>query len=192
MDITKLVKENIYEHNQLFNNLDKKFLSDIENVGKLIADGLKTGSTIFWFGNGGSASDAQHLSAELVGRFKKSRKPLRSIALSSDTSLITCIANDFSFTDIFSRQVEALARKNDILIGISTSGKSKNIINAFEVSNKLNLKSIALLGKDGGEAISICTNFILVPSHTTARIQECHIMIGHIICDIIETELGLN
>ena len=158
----------------------------------MIADGLKTGSTIFWFGNGGSASDAQHLSAELVGRFKKSRKPLRSIALSSDTSLITCIANDFSFTDIFSRQVEALARKNDILIGISTSGKSKNIINAFEVSNKLNLKSIALLGKDGGEAISICTNFILVPSHTTARIQECHIMIGHIICDIIETELGLN
>ena len=109
-----------------------------------------------------------------------------SIALNSDTSLITCISNDFSYADIYSRQIEALARKNDILIGISTSGKSKNIINAFELSNKLNLKTIALL------AISMCTNFLLVPSHTTARIQECHIMIGHIFCDIIETELGLN
>ena len=192
MDIRKLVKENIYEHNQLFNNLDRNFLLDIENVGKMISGALKTGSTIFWFGNGGSASDAQHLSAELMGRFKKSRKPLRSIALNSDSSLITCISNDFSYADIYSRQIEALARKNDILVGISTSGKSKNIINAFEISNKLKLKTIALLGKDGGEAISICTKFLLVPSHTTARIQECHMMIGHIICDIIETELGLN
>ena len=192
MKIIKLVKENIHEHNQLFSNLNDQFILDIANVGKIIANGLKGGSTIFWCGNGGSASDALHLNAELVGRFKKSRKPLKSISLNSDIAAITCISNDFSFEDIFSRQIEALAVENDILIGISTSGKSKNIINALKISNELKLISIGLLGKNGGDAISLCQKSLLVPSQTTARIQECHIMIGHIFCDIIENELGIN
>ena len=192
MKIIKLVKENIHEHNQLFSNLNDQFILDIANVGKIIANGLKGGSTIFWCGNGGSASDALHLNAELVGRFKKSRKPLKSISLNSDIAAITCISNDFSFEDIFSRQIEALAVENDILIGISTSGKSKNIINALKISNELKLISIGLLGKNGGDAISLCQKSLLVPSQNTARIQECHIMIGHIFCDIIENELGIN
>ena len=146
----------------------------------------------FWCGNGGSSSDAQHLNAELVGRFKKNRKPLRSLALNSDTAVITCISNDFDYSEIYARQIEALAKENDILVGISTSGNSKNIIKAFEISNKMNLINIGLFGKKGGIALSKCHHNILIPSQSTARIQECHIMIGHIICDIIETELGFN
>lgn len=192
MDLSKLVKENISEHNQLFNNFEDKLILDIVKAGKLIADGLKKEATIFWCGNGGSSSDAQHLNAELVGRFKKNRKPLRSLALNSDTAVITCISNDFDYSEIYSRQINALAKENDILVGITTSGNSKNIIKAFEISNKMNLTNIALLGKEGGVVLSKCQNNILVPSNSTARIQECHIMIGHIICDIIESELGLN
>ena len=192
MNLTKLVKENISEHNNLFNNLEEKLIIDIVKVGKLIADGLKKEATIFWCGNGGSSSDAQHLNAELVGRFKKNRKPLRSLALNSDTAVITCISNDFDYSEIYARQIEALAKENDILVGISTSGNSKNIIKAFEISNKMNLINIGLFGKKGGIALSKCHHNILIPSQSTARIQECHIMIGHIICDIIETELGFN
>ena len=192
MKITKLVKENIDEHNRLFSNFNEEFFLDIANIGKIISNGIKNGSTIFWCGNGGSASDALHINAELVGRFKNSRKPLKSISLNADIAAITCISNDFGFEEIFSRQIEALAVENDILIGISTSGKSKNIIKAFKMSHKMKLISIALLGKDGGDVISLCQNSLLVHSQTTARIQECHIMIGHIICDIIESELGLN
>ena len=192
MDLLKLVKENISEHNKLFNNFEDKLILDIVKAGKLIADGLKKEATIFWCGNGGSSSDAQHLNAELVGRFKKNRKPLRSLALNSDTAVITSISNDFDYSNIYARQIEALAKENDILVGISTSGNSKNIIKAFEVASKLNLTNIGLLGKNGGMSLSKCQYNILIPSYSTARIQECHIMIGHIICDIIESELGLN
>ncbi len=192
MDINKIIDSNISEHFELINELDNKIKKDIASVGKLIAQSIASGSTIFWCGNGGSASDSLHLSAELVGRFKNNRKPLRSITLNSDVAVLTCISNDFEYADIFSRQIEGLADQNDVLVGISTSGKSANIINAFKKANDINVKTIALLGKGGGDLISISQKSILVPSYSTARIQECHIMIGHIICEIIEKELGLN
>ena len=181
MDTNKIIDSNISEHYELINKLDNKIKKDIAAAGKLIAQSIASGSTIFWCGNGGSASDSLHISSELVGRFKKNRRPLRSITL-----------NDFEYAEIFSRQIEGLADPNDVLVGISTSGKSTNIINAFQKAKDMNLKTIAFLGKGGGDLISIAQKSILVPSNSTARIQECHIMIGHIICEIIETELGLN
>ena len=192
MDTNKIIDSNISEHYELINKLDNKIKKDIAAAGKLIAQSIASGSTIFWCGNGGSASDSLHISSELVGRFKKNRRPLRSITLNSDIAVLTCISNDFEYAEIFSRQIEGLADPNDVLVGISTSGKSTNIINAFQKAKDMNLKTIAFLGKGGGDLISIAQKSILVPSNSTARIQECHIMIGHIICEIIETELGLN
>ena len=192
MDTNKIIDYNISEHYSLINKLDNKIKKDIAAAGKLIAQSIASGSTIFWCGNGGSASDSLHLSAELVGRFKNNRRPLRSITLNSDVAVLTCISNDFEYEEIFSRQIEGLANQNDVLVGISTSGKSKNIINAFQKAKDMNLKTIAFLGKGGGDLISIAQESILIPSNSTARIQEFHIMIGHIICEIIETELGLT
>ena len=148
------------------------------------------GNTIFWCGNGGSASDSQHLAGELVGRFIGDRRPLKSIALNADTSVMTCIVNDYGYDYIFSRQVEALGSKGDILIGITTSGNSGNILKAFEVANNLKMTTIGLLGKGGGEAKNISQHSLIINSQSTARIQEAHITVGHILCELIE--LGLN
>ena len=141
---------------------------------------------------GGSAGDSQHLAAELIGRFKLDRKPLKSIALTTDTSAITCISNDYSYDKVFERQIEGLGEKGDVLIGISTSGNSLNIVNALKKSNDLGVKSIGLLGKDGGLAKSVANYSIIVESDSTARIQEMHIMIGQIFCDLIEHGLSLK
>ena len=131
------------------------------------------------------------MAAELVGRFKKDRRALRSIALTTDTSVLTCVANDYSYEDIFSRQLQALARKSDVLVAFSTSGQSENILRALKVAKDLGLKTIALLGKDGGQAKTMADEAIVIPSDSTGRIQEAHILIGHIICDLIEQELGI-
>ena len=163
----------------------------IGNAAMKMAQTLSNDGTLFWCGNGGSAADSQHLAAELVGRFKKDRKALRSIALTTDTSVLTCVANDYSYEDIFSRQIEALARGGDLLVAISTSGSSENVLQALKASKKLGVKTIALLGKDGGQAKEIADLAIVIPSDSTARIQESHILIGHILCDLIEQELGL-
>jgi D-sedoheptulose 7-phosphate isomerase len=127
----------------------------------------------------------------LVGRFKKDRKALRSIALTTDTSVLTCVANDYSYKDVFSRQLEALARPGDVLVAISTSGQSENVLRAITTAKQLGVETIALLGKDGGEAKNLADLSLLVPSDSTARIQEAHILIGHILCDLIEEEMGL-
>jgi len=153
---------------------------------------LSAGGTIFWCGNGGSAADSQHLAAELVGRFKKNRQPLRSIALTTDSSVLTCIANDFSYGEIFSRQIEGLGDKNDLFIAISTSGNSENIQLALLAAKKIGMVSVALLGKKGGVATEIADISLIIPSESTARIQEAHILIGHILCDLIENGLGLS
>lgn len=191
MDYQKIIKEN-YEENVL---LTKNSLEDLEDkilkISQIISEALSNGNTIFWCGNGGSASDSNHLSAEFVGRFAKYRKSLSSISLSSDATLITCIANDFGFENIYSRQLEGLGKEGDVLIAISTSGKSKNIINSLLEAKKRNIVSIALLGKDGGEALDIAKHPLLIPSNNTARIQEQHILIGHIICTLVERKLGL-
>ncbi len=143
-------------------------------------------------GNGGSASDCQHFSSELVGKFKNKRKPLRAISLTTDTSILTNIANDFSYDLIFSRQIEGLSKRGDILFSISTSGESENIINAILKAKELGLETISLLGKNGGKAINISKHNILVPSSVTARIQEIHTLTEHIICELIEEAFGFD
>lgn len=146
-------------------------------------------------GNGGSAADAQHIAAELVGRYGFDRPSLPSLALTTDTSNLTAIGNDYGYDKVFSRQLEGMGQKGDIFIGISTSGNSQNIINAFDVAKQKGITTVALVGRDGGEMAKMADMAIVVPSESTPRIQESHILIGHIICDIIEKEIfadGVN
>ena len=151
---------------------------------------LKNGGKIILFGNGGSAADAQHIAAELVGRFKIERNGLSAIALTTDTSVLTSIGNDFGFSSIFDRQVEALANKKDVVIGISTSGNSENVINGLKLASTINCKTIGLTGSNGGKLNQICDVNIIAPSNNTARIQEVHIIVGHTICHLIDKEFS--
>lgn len=156
-----------------------------------ISGSLTKGGTLFWCGNDGSAADSQHLVAELVSRFKRGLKALRSIALTTDTSTLTCVGNDYSHEDIFPRQLEALAKEGGVLVAISTSGSSENVLLALGAAKELGVNTIALLGKDGGQAKALADFAVLVPSDSTARIQEAHIFSGNLLCDLIEKELGL-
>lgn len=160
-------------------------------VGALAAQTLQLGGKILFCGNGGSAADSQHLAAELTGRFIKDRKPLAAIALTTDTSALTSIANDYAFEEVFARQVMALGRTGDMLVGISTSGNSKNIIRAVEEAKAIGMTSVGFLGRDGGQLQGLCDHAIVVPSDVTARIQESHILIGHTLCGLIEQHLCL-
>jgi D-sedoheptulose 7-phosphate isomerase len=182
--------KNIAEHNEVLAKLHN-LEPDVVCAAHLAAQTLVRGGKILFCGNGGSAADSQHLAAELTGRFINDRRPLAAIALSTDTSALTCIGNDYSFDEVFARQVAGLGRKEDLLIAISTSGNSVNLIKATEEANKLGMGTVGLLGRDGGKLWNMCTQSIVVPSQVTARIQECHILIGHTICGLIEQELGL-
>ena len=168
---------------------DKVLLKTILEVTKEIVDAFKNDRKVFFCGNGGSAADAQHLAAELSGRFYFDRDPLFAEALHVNTSYLTAVANDYSYDEIFSRLVKAKGRKGDILIGISTSGNSKNVIKAIEVANNIGMITVGMTGESGGKMKNICKYLINVPSNDTPRIQESHIMIGHIICEIVEKEL---
>lgn len=162
----------------------------LEKASKLVVKTLNAGNKILLFGNGGSAADAQHIAAELTGRYKTERKGLAGIALTTDTSVLTAIGNDYGYDRVFDRQVESLALKGDLLIGISTSGNSKNIVNALKAGKKLGCKTLGLTGCDGGAMNEYCDVNLKVPSHETPRIQEMHILFGHIICEIIDNELS--
>ena len=155
----------------------------------LSMEAIKAGNKILIFGNGGSAADAQHIAAELVGRYKVERRGLPAIALSTDTSALTAIGNDYGYDRVFDRQVEALANEGDLLIGISTSGNSANVNNALKRGKELGCKTIGLSGKGGGEMNGLCDLNIVVPSDDTPRIQEMHIMIGHILCQAIDSTI---
>ncbi|MGC9213425.1 MAG: D-sedoheptulose 7-phosphate isomerase [Athalassotoga sp.] len=165
---------------------DKELLQKIMSSAVKMAEALKDGKKILVCGNGGSAADAQHIAAELVGKFMKERIALPAIALNTNTSVITAIGNDYSYDDIFSRQIEAFSNAGDILIGISTSGNSKNVLKAFEVAKQRSIMTIALTGQSGGKMKDMVDVLINVPSNLTPRIQEAHITIGHIMCEIIE------
>ena len=158
----------------------------LEIAAKLCIDSLKKGGKILIFGNGGSAADAQHIAAELVGRYKADRRGLAAIALTTDTSALTSIGNDYGYDRVFDRQVEALANKGDIVIGISTGGSSGNVINGLKTASDLGCKTIGLSGRDGGEMNALCDINIVVPAEDTPRIQEMHIVIGHTICHLID------
>lgn len=181
-----LIKIHFEQHNHLSKSTYRKFKTKILQASDLIAKCLYSGGTIFWCGNGGSASDSMHLSAELIGRFKKKRKPLKSVSLLADPASLTCISNDFGFENIFSRQLSALGKKNDVLVAISTSGKSLNVLKAIFEAKKKSMKIISLLGNNGGRCKHKSDVEIIINSKITARIQEMHILIGHIICDLIE------
>ena len=159
---------------------------DIEIAAKTCIESLKAGNKILIFGNGGSAADAQHIAAEIVGRYKVERKGLAAIALTTDTSVLTSIGNDFGFEHLFDRQVQALANKDDVLIGISTGGTSKNVISALKLGKSNGCKVIGFSGKSGGDFNNICDINLVVASEDTPRIQEIHILIGHIICHLID------
>jgi len=161
----------------------------IAKIVDVITEALKGGKKILLFGNGGSAADAQHLAAEFVNRFIIERPPLPAIALSTDTSVITSIGNDYDFSDIFAKQIRAIGHAGDVALGISTSGSSSNVIKALEVAKKLDMITIALTGKDGGDAVKIADYALNVPSNSVPRIQEVHITVGHTICQMVDYKL---
>ena len=165
------------------------YSEDVLNAAKILVKCLKNKNKILIAGNGGSAADAQHFAAELVGRFLIERRGLAAIALTTDTSIITSVGNDYSFDDIFSRQIEALGICGDVFIGISTSGNSKNIINCIEKSKLNGMKTICLLGRDGGKLATLCDYPIIIPFDFTPRIQEVHTFTVHLLCEIIENNL---
>ena len=161
----------------------------IVDAAQLIAECLKDGGKVLLFGNGGSAADAQHLAAEFVGRFVLERSPLPGIALTTDSSILTAVGNDYGFDQVFVRQVLALGRPKDVAIGISTSGNSPNVIKAVQAAAGRGLRTIGLAGRDGGALAKAVEIAITVPSMNTARIQECHIAVGHVLCELVENEL---
>lgn len=190
---SEYIKRSLDEHLAVIKTLDcEENNLIINNISLLIAQSIKNGGTIYWCGNGGSAADSQHLAAELVGRFIKDRPPIPSRSLSTDTSILTCISNDYSYDNVFSRQISAMATSKDVLIGISTSGNSMNVNNAINEANRKECETIAMVGKSGGDLKKFAKNSILVKSNTTARIQEAHILIGHIIIGLVEKELNYD
>ena len=183
-----IIEKEIAEHLKVAMTMSS-LIDRVEIAAQLCIDALQEGGKLLIFGNGGSAADAQHIAAELVGRYKIDRKGIPAIALTTDTSTITAISNDFGYEYVFERQVEALANKGDVLIGISTSGRSSNVINGLKMASKIGCKSIGFSGSDGGKMNQVCDINLVVPSEDTPRIQEMHIVIGHIICHLIELEL---
>jgi D-sedoheptulose 7-phosphate isomerase len=164
----------------------KENLSRLLEVIKLVSHTFEAGNKLFFFGNGGSAADAQHLAAEFVNRYVMDRPPLPAIALTTDTSILTSVSNDLAFNEIFAKQLRALGKEGDVAVGISTSGSSPNIIKAFEVAKEMGMKTVALTGNDGGVIAKMVDFSLVVPSTSTPRIQEAHILIGHILCEMVE------
>ena len=183
-----IIKFEFQEHLKTSQATFQSIGHSVEIAAKICIDCLNDGKKIFLFGNGGSAADAQHIAAELVGRYKTKRKGLAAIALTTDTSALTAIGNDYGYDSVFDRQVEALANTGDVAIGISTGGSSENVVSALKLAKDLGCKVIGFSGRDGGEMNNLCDTNIVVPAKDTARIQEMHIVIGHTICHLIDLE----
>ena len=186
-----IIENIIEEHNKVVEEMKEKCLDDIEFLAKTCAKALANGNTIFLCGNGGSAADCQHIAAEFVGRFVKERCGLPAIALTTDTSILTAIGNDYGYDEVFARQVEALVREGDVVIGISTSGNSRNVIKALVKAKEKGAVILGMTGNNTGEINKITEKTIAIPSNITARIQEGHILAGHIICQYID-EVGIS
>lgn len=181
-----MILEELKIHQELTVKVIDMLLLPIENGCSMVSQTILGGNKLFIAGNGGSAADAQHIAAEFTGRFVKERKPLAAIALSTDTSAMTAISNDYGFDQVFARQLEALAQPGDLFLAISTSGNSGNILKAIESAKKMNCTVLGLSGRDGGKMNELCDLNIVVPSNTTARIQEMHMLIGHILCKAVD------
>ena len=174
------------EHLKISQETMNSICDSLELAASMCINCLKNGGKILLFGNGGSAADAQHIAAELVGRYKNERKGLAAIALTTDTSALTCMGNDYGYERIFDRQVEALANNGDVVIGISTGGTSINVVNALKLAKKMGCKTIGFSGRGGGKFNTLCDANLVVQAEETPRIQEMHILIGHIICQLID------
>lgn len=185
--MNNIINDCIQEHIDLIRNIaSTEYVSQVEELAGQLILTLEKGNTVFWCGNGGSAADALHFSAELVGRFHRKRRALKSISLSADTAALTCISNDFDYQEIFSRQLEALALHGDLLVFLSTSGESKNQLHAANTAKRMGLHTYAVLGKGGGSLANLVTSRLIIPSNTTARVQEAQSLICHMACEIID------
>ena len=181
-----MIESEFQAHKDTIETVIKKLIPDVEKASRIAIETLKNGNKILLCGNGGSAADAQHIAAELTGRYKSERRGLPSIALTTDTSALTAIANDYGYERVFDRQLEALANEGDLLIAISTSGNSPNILSALKTARELGCQTIGLSGRDGGLMNDACNLNVVIPSEDTPRIQEMHILVGHTICQAID------
>jgi len=186
---TSIFEQAIFDHMAVVRSLATQ-LPMIERIASEITDAILAGNKVLWCGNGGSAADSQHLAAEFVGRFRRERRGLASIALTTDTSILTAIGNDYGFERIFERQVEALCSRNDVVVGISTSGRSRNVYLALEKARELGALTVAFTGSGGGLLAQIADLTLCIASNDAARIQEAHILCGHMICDSMEATVG--
>jgi len=184
------IAKRLQESAQIKEAIAESKVNEIERIINLIITAYRAGGKVVLFGNGGSAADAQHIAGELVGKFKLERQALPAIALTTNTSILTAVANDYGYETVFSRQVEALVNEKDIAIGISTSGDSSNVIEAIKTAKKKGAKTIGLTGGSGGKLAEVADLALIVPSDSTPRIQEAHITIGHIVCELVEKELA--
>jgi len=183
------IKTQLAAHREVITRVEQELTPRIVEMVELMVDTFQRGGKVLVMGNGGSAADAQHFVAEIVGRFKMERRGLPALALSTDTSILTAIGNDYGFDRVFSRQVEALAAPGDLVIGISTSGNSPNVLLALELARETGCRTVGLLGKDGGSIKGVCDLALIVPTADTPRVQEAHITIIHIVCDLLEKTL---
>jgi D-sedoheptulose 7-phosphate isomerase len=190
-ELREFLRQELEEHRRAFEETERAIAASFAEVLQTLEDCVRRGGKLLLFGNGGSAADAQHIAAELVIRYKSDRPAIAAIALTTDTSALTACGNDMGFDALFARQVEALARREDVAIGISTSGRSPNVIAGLREARKRGARAIGLAGGDGGDMPSVCDAIIIVPSRVTARIQEMHILIGHMLCKALELRLGL-
>jgi D-sedoheptulose 7-phosphate isomerase len=181
-----IILKRFKESSEVKNRFLRESLPKLLDVIKLISHTFEAGNKLFFFGNGGSAADAQHLAAEFVNRYVMDRPPLPAIALTTDASILTSVSNDFAFNEIFAKQIRALGKEKDVAIGITTSGNSPNVVKAFEVAKEMGMKTIAFTGNDGGVVAKMADFPLIVPSTSTPRIQEAHILIGHILCEMVE------
>ena len=185
----KLIQKRFKESSEVKARFLRENLSKLLDVIKLVSQAFEAGNKLFFFGNGGSAADAQHIVAEFVNRYIMDRPPLPAIALTTDTSILTSVSNDMAFIDIFSRQIKALGKEGDVAVGISTSGNSANVVKAFEVAKEMGMKTVALTGNDGGILAKLADIALIVSSSSTPRIQETHILVGHLLCEMVEHQL---
>ncbi|MGA2516310.1 MAG: D-sedoheptulose 7-phosphate isomerase [Thermodesulfobacteriota bacterium] len=181
-----IILKRFKESSEVKSRFLRENLPKLLDVIRLISHTFEAGNKLFFFGNGGSAADAQHLAAEFVNRYVMDRPPLPAIALTTDASVLTSVSNDFAFNEIFAKQIRALGKERDVAIGITTSGNSPNVVKAFEVAKEMGIKTIALTGNDGGIVGKMADFPLIVPSTSTPRIQEAHILIGHILCEMVE------
>ncbi len=186
----EMIQAEFEAHRRTIEKTIETLIPSVEEASRILVETLRSGHKVLLCGNGGSAADAQHIAAELTGRYKSERRGLPGIALTTDTSALTAISNDYGYDRVFDRQVEALANKGDLLIGISTSGNSTNIISAFNVAKELGCHCLGLSGRDGGAMNEVCDLNIVIPSNDTPRIQEMHILIGHTLCQAVDDVLS--